>query len=693
MKNTLDSPRNEPTTSLAETNTVLPIGSTPSEEAAPRRVTLRAFGIGLVFTILMAWFNCYMATKFNVHMIGGIQMPFSGLVLLMLFALGAIGMRKMTAEGSNFPFSPTELLTIYSMLIFGALVSTPGADNIYLVGGPALFYFSSPENGWASLFYKFVPTWFAPGWDGKTYQKDVIDPLYLGNVPFSEIPWGAWVSMLTGWGIFLALLYSLMFFTSLLFRKQWTQREALSFPLVEVPVQMASVEGSQKNAPAFWSDRTMWMGFGLAAFWHLFFGMNAIYPDFPIIPVNGAGGMWLSFPEKPFDVIPGFKAEIFLGAIGLAYLLTREISFSFWFFFLFMLFTYSGMASIGKADLLLSKSGLMGRPDFINYQAVGGWAMMALMLFWTAREYLSRMAREAFSHNRGDEDEPFSPRFMVFGFLLSFLGLLAWSWFAGINVLVALTFFAIFLMTSIVIARIVIEGGFLFPQPPYSTLQVMSQTMYGSSIGAASLTKLGFIQPMILVDMRTSVLPAFLHTMKMAEVLRLDRSNLRRLLLCGIAALVVTTIVTTVTSLQVLYDKGGLAVYTWFSKDASISTFNELAGTIKTPTGINVGHWGWMALGAALVWLMVLGRSRFLWFPFHPLGYLVASAYPIYRLWFPFFVGWLTKTLVMKYGGSDTYVSMRPFMIGLILGNAVAMIFWTLFVFWLKGTPVAYWPA
>jgi len=694
MKNSLDvSSRDEPTTSVAETNAVPFNRSTSVEDTTPRRVTLRAFLIGLLLTVFIAWFNCYMTTKFNVQMIGGIQMPFSALVLLMIFALGAIGMRKVMAQGSRFPFSPTELLTIYSMLIFGALVSTPGSDNLYLVGGPALFYFSTPENGWASLFYKYVPSWFAPGWNGTTYQKEIIDPLYLGGMKFSEIPWHAWVMMLTGWGIFLALLYALMFFTALLFRKQWTQREALSFPLVEVPVQMASVEGTAGNTSSIWTNRMMWMGFGLACFWHFFFGMHSIYADWPIMPVNQIGALNLSFPEKPFDVIPGFSAEIFLGAIGLAYLLTRELSFSFWFFFLFMLLSYAGMNSIGKGDLLLAKSGLQGRPDFIVYQAVGGWAMMAIMLFWTAREYLGRLAREAFSRNRGDEDEPFSPRFMVFGFLLSFIGLLAWSWFAGINVLVAFTFFAIFLMTSLVIARIVVEGGFLFPQPPYSTLQTMTQTMFGNNIGAASLTKLGFIQPMILVDMRTSILPAFLHTMKMAEVLRLDRRNLRRLLLCTVIALAVTTVVTTVTSLQVLYSQGGLAGYTWFSKDASISTFNELAGAIRTPTGVNPGHWTWIALGAALVWLMVLGRSRFLWFPFHPLGYLVASAYPIPRLWFPFFVGWLTKTLVMKYGGSDTYVAVRPFMIGLIIGNAVAMIFWTLLVFKINGTPVAYWPA
>jgi hypothetical protein len=47
----------------------------------------------------------------------------------------------------------------------------------------------------------------------------------------------------------------------------------------------------------------------------------------------------------------------------------------------------------------------------------------------------------------------------------------------------------------------------------------------------------------------------------------------------------------------------------------------------------------------------------------------------------------------MKYGGNSAYIAFRPFMIGLILGNAAAMLFWTLVIFVLRGTPPPYWPA
>jgi hypothetical protein len=160
-----------------------------------------------------------------------------------------------------------------------------------------------------------------------------------------------------------------------------------------------------------------------------------------------------------------------------------------------------------------------------------------------------------------------------------------------------------------------------------------------------------------------------------------------------IVALILTLAITVVVTLQVLYQQGGLLGYTWFSKDAVGSSLKDAAVTIKTAPGVSVANIGWMILGAIVVFLLVQGRSRFLWFPLHPLGYLVAPAYPITQLWFSFFVGWLVKSLVMKYGGSDTYVKLRPFMIGLIIGNVAAMLFWSLLTFWQNGTPLTYWPA
>jgi len=62
-------------------------------------------------------------------------------------------------------------------------------------------------------------------------------------------------------------------------------------------------------------------------------------------------------------------------------------------------------------------------------------------------------------------------------------------------------------------------------------------------------------------------------------------------------------------------------------------------------------------------------RTRFLWWPFHPVGYLVSGSFGLFRLWLPIFITWLTKTLILRYGGLDWYRKARPFFFGLIFGE------------------------
>jgi hypothetical protein len=68
-----------------------------------------------------------------------------------------------------------------------------------------------------------------------------------------------------------------------------------------------------------------------------------------------------------------------------------------------------------------------------------------------------------------------------------------------------------------------------------------------------------------------------------------------------------------------------------------------------------------------------LGVARLLlsWWPIHPLGFLVAASYPTYQIWFSFFLAWLAKALVMRYGGMQLYKTLKPAAYGLIAAEAV----------------------
>ena len=83
-----------------------------------------------------------------------------------------------------------------------------------------------------------------------------------------------------------------------------------------------------------------------------------------------------------------------------------------------------------------------------------------------------------------------------------------------------------------------------------------------------------------------------------------------------------------------------------------------------------------MAMGAVMTYGMIVARSMFMWFPLHPIGFLVSMTYPMYVLWFSVFLGWLTKVLIMRFGGTDTYRSTVPGFLGLALGDVFMILFW-----------------
>jgi len=64
-------------------------------------------------------------------------------------------------------------------------------------------------------------------------------------------------------------------------------------------------------------------------------------------------------------------------------------------------------------------------------------------------------------------------------------------------------------------------------------------------------------------------------------------------------------------------------------------------------------------------------RARFLWWPFHPIGFAIGPIWIMDQIWFTCFLAWMIKFAVVRWGGLKTYRSVRPIFLGLILGQFV----------------------
>jgi len=110
------------------------------------------------------------------------------------------------------------------------------------------------------------------------------------------------------------------------------------------------------------------------------------------------------------------------------------------------------------------------------------------------------------------------------------------------------------------------------------------------------------------------------------------------------------------------------------------------------PTEANYRGVTFIGVGFAFSLLLMFMRSRFLWFPFHPLGYAVAMNWSMSNLWLPALISWSTKAIVLKYGGLRLYRRVLPFFLGLILGDFVIGGLWDLLSMVIDTPTYQMWP-
>ena len=159
--------------------------------------------------------------------------PFSNAVftLVVLIALN-VGLRKLSPR---LAFTAAELLLVYIMVTMVSTISGHAMMAILMGTLAHPFWFASPENEWAQLFLHHIPAWLT------VHEFEFLAGYYEGE---SSIYWlehlRIWVRPALLWSGFIFLLYGSLLCLGLFLRKQWMEREKLSFPLTQLPLQMTT---------------------------------------------------------------------------------------------------------------------------------------------------------------------------------------------------------------------------------------------------------------------------------------------------------------------------------------------------------------------------------------------------------------------------------------------------------------------
>ena len=237
--------------------------------------------------------------------------------------------------------------------------------------------------------------------------------------------------------------------------------------------------------------------------------------------------------------------------------------------------------------------------------------------------------------------------------------------------LAAMVFFALYLMTVIGVTRIRAEVGSPIHDLHFAGPEFLMIDAVGTrKLGPRNLSVLSFFW-FITRAHYSDGMPHQLEGFKLADRARM---NMRPLVAAMLIATVLGTMVAFWAILDSTYRHSGV-IKPW----AGLEPFRRLSGWLTYPKSTDIMGLGFFAYGLLFGLFLMLMRLRFIWWPFHPAGYAVSSTYGMRDWWSIFFLVWLVKWLILKFGGLKLHRQARPLFFGLILGDFAVGGFWALF--------------
>jgi hypothetical protein len=630
---------------------------------------------GLLFSFLVCVFTPYNNIKLQNSPLGGGHFPLAAFAAVLL--LLAVANPLLSFLNRNWRFHSREVLLIWSMTAVSSGLAYTGLMRTFILN------ITSP--GWLNTFgdigkeiSPYASSNLFPGGADfiRTLYNGLDGGLEMGWLDIlGRIPWHTWVVPFLLWTVFLFLVYAAALGVVGLFSHQWIENEKMNFPLVQVPETLSKGADIGNALSRFVHNRYFLVGLSIPVLLHTFNGLHTYYPEIPELPT-----VLLAQPYIPREgILAGlYKMKIYIipAFIGFAFLASKQISFSFWFFFL-LGGIFPGLLGTLGWKIPSAAIGTVFGPTLTRVeemQTIGAVAVFFLFIVWLARYHLLTVMRDFFGKKteNGEFHGLLSPQVSVFLFSGGLAGAGIWLSYFGMDFWSALVFLGICFVSQLVASRVICQGGI-----PYFTLVLAPSdgvlAFFGTTFLPASSLFLGtVVQKMAFVDFRESLMPFLFQSSKLS-----DGSNPRRRFLWGIVLAMICGVLVSFVAMLALYYKFGISGLpdSW-AVESTRKVHESAAFLIKHPEGVNRWAIIFAIVGGAFMTFLVMGYHLFVWWPLHPIGYLTTYGSAMQILWFGFFIGWLCNSLVLRYGGVKLYAEVKRLFIGLVVGDMVMAILW-----------------
>lgn len=616
-------------------------------------VTLRAVFLALLLIPL----NNYWITVIEVrwYALDGTCLPIFITPVFILFVIALLN-KTVAKTFPSFALRRGELLTVYMMIVMGATLASHDLVQNMFGAIPHPFYKANDVNQYSTLFLKHLPK-----------QLFITDPYALERFYKGyPNPWEwqiirAWILPLAIWGGFLIVLISMMMCINILIRKQWTENEKLVFPLVQLPIAMAAEDSDEK----FYKNKFMWAGFALAAFIGLINGLHTLYPSMPWFSAIKQFNIGAGLSARPWNAMnvggSGFQIASYPFAIGIGYFIPLDLSFSCWFFYI-----ARKLVQVLGAAMGWDTGGNAAFP-YYESQSSGAWLALGVIIIIGTIPYLKTVWNQAW-HESGTAEEKSEAklyRLAFYGIAAGWIILMLFSMVIGMSAWVALIFFVIYFIISITITRVRAELGtpheiyFVNPQ------QIMLSLFGYERIGVVNLTMLQSFY-WFNRGYRSHPMPNQLESFKMADGTAIKT---KPLIFALMLAVVVGLVTAYYANINVTYQAGAQAKCLGYKWWLGTESFDRLRDWTVNQPKVDATRILAMLIGVVIVVALKLLRGAFIAWPFHPAGYALAVSYAMDYFWFAFFLSWMIKSIIIRYGGMKLHNTFVPFFLGLILGD------------------------
>lgn len=609
-----------------------------------RSFTLRALLIGIALAIFVNL--CSPLTESRAfsnfswsYLPEGAVIPFLFL-LLVNFLIGRL------REG--WMLTPGELLLIFVMVLVAN--STPiFLIYMFLSAIASPHYFANPENKWDRELIPYMKKWLIV--DDKQAVKWFFEGLPAGE----KIPFSAWLTPLAHWLPFFFLLSLTSYLVVILFRQHWMEREKLSYPLMQVPLQLV-----RWGKGSLFRNYLFWLGVAIPFLIMSEHILHLFFPVLPALPVDHIGCLnwgWTPVRSQPLLCFN------FL-AFGIGFLLPTDVLCGIWFFYVLTLFEEAIFKRLGVAT---GYGGMFVWGNAaIAWQSLGAFLVFTLSFIILARRHILPLLKA-------------QPLRFAIPFLLSFLLLLLWLRSSGMPLFVAIPFLILVLLIYLGLARIVCQAGLFYIVPP-----VIAQNICIYGFGSKLIGKEGMVSLGLSYSWHGDVQDVF--AVFSAESARLWEEGGNRggqFPFAIFLSFLVGLILAPLSILYFGYRDGTLTWNTWIFKAWGPNTYEQVLSQMRNPFSFTAEHFLWALGGASAMLLFTFLHLRFAWWPIHPIGLAVASSFTLYAVYLGAFFAWLIKLAILKWGGLHLYRNVLPLSLGLIighyLGRALTLIVYSLF--------------